>query len=867
MTAFTINSGGDEYFDAKTGGSVNATLDTYTISAGSRLIVRTDTYACPNHGTTFGSLDTVSYSGIGGTLHFDPTYVRIIPYDTGTGNVPATGTTITQGGTTAILLGVWSGWQVDNTASGSAMPASGYIKVGGVTGGSFTTGALSGISANATGADVQGWIEVRGADTATITVPRIGSVTSVEAWFELGTTNGTRGQVIPCPTTATNAGVFPAVWIETSAGSGVYEPYDMVHTAASTSAWRTTEDVKVFWQTTSGIRIGNDGTNNIGYLPPTGCKVRIPATIWTTCTRTAGSGSGPRVLPNATMATRQEFVTTSAGYFDIQGVISQWYMNFTQPFYVKLKSCGISGALVLSEVSSALDIDNTVVSSTQAQIIVALQITSCFAGGTIQNAVFSRYSLASSGSYSATINYVDGITFYNNIYRSQIIRGHGTTGIISSTQAINCTFDTITFIGGRGLFVGAQNCTFDLIKYYDHNLTTTTVSTYSMNVLEFTTGSNNININDIQVPIVANGPYTALLGVNASYNITLTNVGSYASKLALNSSVTGGILYSYGNNSNITVKRCYVTGTRVGPFIVVNSDSILTLEHVYGDYADTSALPALNSIAKSCGLTGTTTGQTSVYGTHWLTRFTSTTAGFLEILCNEPTAYTTAQCYVSSGSPKFNSVGQLLATVVGQQVTWETPWWILGYTAFTNSAPTITGTNVTYSSGARWGNHDIEYQIDTGSGWNGTWKALIASNLSGETISDSTGFKIKLRVTCATASATNAITNMRIAMTTTDAAQGSNLYPLSTNTLELTGLQTGSEVRFYTGTDPATAVEIGGVESSGTTFSFSHSSGGVSGYYIIHALNYVPYRQLLTYPSVDVSYPIQQVLDRSYSNP
>ena len=276
---------------------------------------------------------------------------------------------------------------------------------------------------------------------------------------------------------------------------------------------------------------------------------------------------------------------------------------------------------------------------------------------------------------------------------------------------------------------------------------------------------------------------------------------------------------------------------------------------------------SINSIAKSCGLTSTTTGQTSVYGTHWLTRFTSTTAGFLEILCNEPTAYTTAQCYVSSGSPKFNSVGKLLATVVGQQVTWETPWWVLGYTAFTNSAPTITGTNVTYSSGARWGNHDIEYQIDTGSGWNGTWKALIASNLSGETISDSTGFKIKLRVTCATASATNAITNMRIAMTTTDAAQGNNLYPLSTNTLELTGLQEGSEVRFYTGTDPATAVEIGGVESSGTTFSFSHSSGGVSGYYIIHALNYVPYRQLLTYPSADVSYPIQQVLDRSYSNP
>ena len=49
MTAFVANNGADNYFDAYTGGSVNATLDSYTISAGSRLIVRTDTYCCPNH--------------------------------------------------------------------------------------------------------------------------------------------------------------------------------------------------------------------------------------------------------------------------------------------------------------------------------------------------------------------------------------------------------------------------------------------------------------------------------------------------------------------------------------------------------------------------------------------------------------------------------------------------------------------------------------------------------------------------------------------------------------------------------------------------------------------------------------------------
>jgi hypothetical protein len=78
MTAFVASNGTNNYFDSYSGGSVNATLDTYAISNGSTLVVRTDSYSCANHGTTFGSLDTVTFSGIGGVLRFDPTYVRVV---------------------------------------------------------------------------------------------------------------------------------------------------------------------------------------------------------------------------------------------------------------------------------------------------------------------------------------------------------------------------------------------------------------------------------------------------------------------------------------------------------------------------------------------------------------------------------------------------------------------------------------------------------------------------------------------------------------------------------------------------------------------------------------------------------------------
>ena len=45
----------------------------------------------------------------------------------------------------AELLGVWSAINTTPTTAGSAMPASGFIKVRNVTGGSFAAGALSGI--------------------------------------------------------------------------------------------------------------------------------------------------------------------------------------------------------------------------------------------------------------------------------------------------------------------------------------------------------------------------------------------------------------------------------------------------------------------------------------------------------------------------------------------------------------------------------------------------------------------------------------------------------------------------------------------------------------------------------------------------
>lgn len=858
MAAYSHNTGGVVFYDSLTGGSAVAALDTHTISNQTIFTIRTDTYACSNHSTAVGSLDTVTFTGTGGELRFDPTYVRHVSYTGGSGVSPAFGSTISQGGVSGVFLGAWTTWQSEPIVPGSAIGVSGFIKIGGTTGGEWTAGALTGVSATCLGASSQSFIEIRGADTATITVPRVGKVESVEAWFEIGTTTGVRGQVIPCPTTATLASTFPGVWIETAAGSGVYEPYASVGAVVALATHRTDDSMKVITQTTSGIRIGNDGTNFAFYLPPTGCKVRIPAIILTNCTRTT-AGSGPRVLPNATVGTRQELVTTGAGYFDLRGMVSQWYMNLQQAFYVKYKSCAVSDLMNLYEIASPLDVDDCIVAPTAAQINTALNVISCFAGGKIKNSVFNVFSLAAAGRYAAQLHYVTGVQFTNNKYLSATLRGHANTGVITSTQAVDCTFTDQKFIGGRGLFVGAQRCTFNGTVYYDHTITTTTSATNPMYVLDFSTGCSGIVVNGFALPLPANGPYNGLTNVSACYNTLVKNIGTSATApLVMNASVTGLGVNAAGNNDGVAIKRMFLSNTRVGPYSFVNSDTNILIENVSGDYADTTVQAGLNATMKNVGITSATTGQGSTYGTHWITRFISTTSGFAEILCNEPTTTSVPQCFVSGGAPQFNSSGSLLLTKVGDSVTWEMPFFAIGYTAFSNTAPTITGTNVTF--GTRWGNHDIEFQVNTGSGYGGTWLNLTAANLIAQTFNSTSGFKLKIRATCAIASATNVITNMRVALTTTSSDQSTKLYPLNINSVSFTGIPADTDMVVLTAGTTTVLYSL----DAASTFVYTYSGSQTVDVGFIKQ-GYVPYYiRNLSLTAVDSSIPVAMTADRNF---
>jgi hypothetical protein len=292
-----------------------------------------------------------------------------------------------------------------------------------------------------------------------------------------------------------------------------------------------------------------------------------------------------------------------------------------------------------------------------------------------------------------------------------------------------------------------------------------------------------------------------------------------------------------------------------------NTCKNITEENVYGDYADaTSVMACLNMKVKGAGQTGSLTAQTAIYGSHWKDIFTSTTAGRIIVMMNEPTSDTTSQVTLENGAA-FTSAGGLYMPVIGHSVTFTMPEYIIGHTAFQNSALVMAG-------GGAVGNFRFEYAIDKNDG--AGFSAMTASTytaaglgtaLNGLTgIDASLGFKLKLKITTTTTN-TTAITSVYLLTSSTTTAQDYQ-YPLDTITLTLDGLIDGSDIVIL---EAGTETQLEDIqENSGTTYDYVYSTIQAIDIGVLKA-GYVPfYIRNYSLSSSDASLPIAQVIDRNY---
>lgn len=778
--------------------------DTYNVNGGT-LNIDQDSRVGTNQ-TTSSTLGPITLSAsLGGIVNIKGSDIWMIPYTGGSGNVPAWNTTITNNTGTGKLIGVHSALTAASTATGAAMPATGFIRVKQKSG-TYSAGALTGVTATASNAGRIGWIEIVGDEASTINANRLGTFNVIGAWYEIGTTNGASNQTMQIP----NNGLLryaAGVFIEQTVGGSDYEFYPNagIVTTTGTEADRG----KCVWIDNAGlVRIGNSGAATNGYTPVTGLKVVIGNVFFENCTTAARTAN---IIPNATIATRYDFTCTGGGVLEIDKCNMAWYLSASQAYSVNISNSGFVDGMLVSEVATSMTWTNVGVGNkpTTALVVAPLTMTLCLAGGIFTDCRFQRIATAANSSTNVIMTDCDGFTFTRMEVRYAALRAHTLPTNLTATRVNNCTFDTLRIIDGQLSLVTCTNVTFDDMIYIG-GVSGTTSATNPCTMVLLTSNTLDIKFDGLTMPVTNNHPYTALysLGVAGCTNTKIRNIGTRAAPLNLGSATACGLIFTLVTGAaaiNTKVQRVYCSNTRTGIMTGDNSSKGLLIENVFGDYADNADVSAvINMSQRGIGTTKALTAQTSIYGTHWIDYFTSTTVGRIAIVMNESTATTSSQITLANGAA-FTSAGGLYMPVIGHQAIFEMPTYTLGHTSFQNSALIMAGGTAT--------NYTYDYSIDKNDG-NG-FSTMTTSNYTATTLmtalngltglSASLGFKLKLEITTGTTNAT-AITSVYMLTNSSTTAQDYQ-YPLEVVTVKVTvkDINTGLPIenaRVFLETDP-----------------------------------------------------------------
>lgn len=617
MATFTITTAVNIDTLASKAGS-----DTYNINGGYLTVDQHSRYGV-NQNTSAAMGNITLSATLGGTIEFNSTLVRLIPYNTGTGNVPALDTTISQGSASGILLGIYSALNVAPTTAGSAMPASGFVLIRQWNSVAYAAGALTGIGASATGADVAGWLEIVGVDALAVTVCRLNLFKVRGAYFEFFgvTTSGSRATTYQLPTNG-SAMFCPAVEVETAVASGVYESYPNAGSQTALVANIATDAVrgKWCWVSSAGlVTFGNDGTNSTGaYCPVSGLRIRVPNIFFQTCTAAAPTVNSN---PHATLATRMEFTVTQGGAIDIDKCCMGWYMNFLQPYSVSLTNVAYFEAMAITECATEITCSNVTCGQTPvANPQIAFAAAICQAGGALTNCTWTRSSQASGNLHVASYADCDGFTVAGEKNLSLTRATSASASGLALNRVSNSTWAD-TLMGGVGgiIPVGLSGVTFTDTRYFD-NIAATTGTTNAASLVVFSSSpSTNVMFDGLDFGGLALvQPYAGLLNINTQSctDITLRNLGTAATPLDLGGAYVPDCVWARSSTTMTVTSTAH--GLKAGDPLAVMISSDVTPKAVTTTTATlwtVAAITDADNFTVTVANSGATSGTLSYYPT------------------------------------------------------------------------------------------------------------------------------------------------------------------------------------------------------------------------------------------------------------
>jgi hypothetical protein len=681
----------------------------------------------------------VTLSGtLGGSFLIDGTQVWEVPFSASSGNVPtqnALGSNGVTGGTsgaTGELTRVWATGSLDPATAGAAMPGTGFIKLRSKTG-TFQSGETitlpGGATVTASGAGKRSWIHVVGREATSLTIPRLATFELDGDWYEIGTTDGTDDQTFQFPV----ADMCPSIWVETSAGSGVYEIWNYAADrwgveASGVPLVPTDARGKFFGMTfaTGVIEIAKRTGTTSGYKPASGCKVRVPNVILSSAPATNYDSN----TLNATIATRYDTVTTSAGSLVMSYASCNWYIVTSNAFNVALTNCSFADSVSLSNTGNNTAVTNCGVSP--SGVIAAggtLSLTNSFNGGTVTDCRVTRLN-GTNAVAAFTVADCDGFTFtrmQGDLFGANNTTPERTSGTVYAMNLARLSNSNIVDCSGVGGILNITSCSklnISDFKYAD-KLAIETNLTAPATAYAITTAATDIFIDGFEAYAGLNNvlPSTAIITVaSGSLRVEARNIGTAAVPLDGGSAVSNrpNYLLSASVCIDVTLRRCYVNnfrGTTVGAINAANTAQNVNLINVWSNNTVTQRLQSINTLVEGCSwVDQLTTGESAVYGSHWRDTFQSSTTGSFIITGHEPTTGTADQCSFTldaANGSGFTSAGSITMTQTTDTVTWTMPYYAIGWTGIGKQT---AAANTFLLEGGNPQNFELDYQINKNDG-------------------------------------------------------------------------------------------------------------------------------------------------------
>lgn len=684
------------------------------------------------------------------------------------------------------------------------------------------------------------------------------------------TTNGSA--VIPCldtselrvgmPVNASASFSNLALYILSIVPNTSFTVSSNANAAASTTfiAWR------------NKIKLAQSAGTIVGYLPASGCKVRCPnIKLSTSLTPHIGN-----ILPT-TQDDRYEFVTTSAGVVTIDTVDCGWYSKFSAAYSLDIRRTVQSLSWIIANTATTTYIDDCCNSYENGSGTTGLSISNCYGGGTITNSWIARYNATGGADSAVVITDCSDFTISNNKFSLggttsiSRLRGNADIRAIIMTRCFRMNITNLTVIQGKINIIGCIDVNLTNIISCDMENGANPGTTNALSaVLDVNSASSNVMIDGYSF-LTGGGvtdpqPYNLILATSTGVsNVEFRNAGTPAAPLNCGGAQPTRSIISLAVSVGVTLRRLYFYNTATSFGSVANTCQGVNLINCWCDGADSTAFAGINELNKGGRYTNSVTGQSAVYGNHWEDIFVSATAGRFVIRCNEPTDESGTQCVITAGTPKFTSTGNVAMPTIGDQVTWELPYFALGHTSLANIAPTLTGTNT--------GNFTMTFQYDTGAGYNGSWLALTGANLLAVgAINPATGIRFKVRATTSVANSTNALTYIRFD-TVTNSTDQQIQYPLPVilPTLTISGIQSGSDVVIFDdnivpdGTGNNVIQTNDAIAGTSATYIYTYAPGLVITVGLFKAGRKPTYIRGINLGTSDANIPVSQQLDPSYA--